>query len=160
MYKTNNVRFPYVKNNKQPLNSKKETVGEDLVGILKGARFYNREITKNNQGLLVYEEFVQQECLTYQEYGQQMLARNEIQELSRENGFYEYMLESLKYIEKLPLDEYLIVVNYLYGGDAEINEIMNRAGITTKQGLARKAKTLIKKAHKSYFRETIEDLEL
>lgn len=158
MYKMNNVKFPYIKNNKQPLNSKKETVGEDLVGILKGARFYNHEITKNNRRLLVHEEFLQQECLTYQQYGQQMLVHNENQELTRENGFYEYMLESLKYIEKLPLDEYLLVVNYLYGGDAEINEIMNRAGITTKQGLARKAKTLIKKAHKSYFRETLNNL--
>lgn len=158
MYKMNNVKFPYVKNNKQPLNSKKETVGEDLVGILKGARFYNREIIKNNLNLLVNERFIQLECLTYQQYGQQMLAHNENQELTRENGFYEYMLESLKYIEKLPLDEYLIVVNYLYGGDAEINEIMNRAEITTKQSLARKAKTLIKKAHKKHFRETIENL--
>lgn len=160
MYKMNNVKFPYVKNNKQPLNSKKETVGEDLVGILKSARFYNHEIIKNNLGLLVHEEFVQQECLNYQQYGQQMLARNEIQELTRENGFYEYMLESLKYIEKLPQDEYLLVINYLYGGDAEMDEVMNRAGITTKQGLTRKAKMLIKKAHKKHFRETIEALEL
>lgn len=158
MYKTNNVKFPYVKNNKQPLKIEKETVGEDLVGILKGARFYNHEIIKNNRRLLVHEEFLQIDCLTYQQYGQQMLAHNENQELSRENGFYEYMLESLKYIEKLPLDEYLLVVNYLYGEDAEINEIMNITGITTKQGLARKAKTLIKKAHKSHFRETLNNL--
>ena len=158
MYKMNNVKFPYVKNNKQPLRIEKETVGEDLVYLLKGARFYNHEITKNNRRLLVHEEFLQQECLTYQQYGQQMSAHNENQELTRENGFYEYMLESLKYIEKLPQDEYLLVINYLYGGDAEINEIMNRAGITTKQGLARKAKTLIKKAHKHHFRETLNNL--
>lgn len=158
MYKTNNIKFPYVKNNKQPLKIEKETVGEDLVSLLKGARFYNHEITKNNRRLLVNEEYLQLDCLTYQQYGQQMLTQQENQELTRENGFYEYMLESLKYIEKLPLDEYLLVVNYLYGGDAEINEVMNRAGITTKQGLARKAKTLIKKAHKNHFRETLNNL--
>ena len=158
MYKMNNVKFPYVKNNKQPLNSKKETVGEDLVGILKSARFYNHEITKNNRKLLANELFAQISSDDYREYNQQAAALQENQELTRENGFYEYMLESLKYIEKLPQDEYLLVVNYLYGGDAEINEIMNRAGITTKQGLARKAKTLIKKAHKNHFRETLNNL--
>ncbi len=158
MYKMNNVKFPYVKNNKQPLKTAKDTMGEDLVAILKSARFYNHEITKNNRRILVNEEYLQYECLNYQHYGQQMLAQQETQELTRENGFYEYMLESLKYIEKLPLDEYLLVINYLYGGDTEIDEIMNRAGITTKQGLARKAKTLIKKAHKNHFRETLNNL--
>lgn len=158
MYKTNNIKFPYVKNNKQPLRIEKETVGEDLVSLLKGARFYNHEIIENNRKLLANELFAQISSDDYREYNQQAAALQENQELTRENGFYEYMLESLKYIEKLPLDEYLIVVNYLYGGDAEINEIMNRAGITTKQGLARKAKTLIKKAHRSHFRETLNNL--
>lgn len=158
MYKTNNIKFPYIKNNKQPLRIEKETVGEDLVSLLKGARFYNHEITKNNRKLLANELFAQISSDDYREYNQQAAALQENQELTRENGFYEYMLESLKYIEKLPLDEYLLVVNYLYGGDAEINEIMNRAGITTKQGLARKAKTLIKKAHKNHFRETLNNL--
>lgn len=158
MYKMNNVKFPYVKNNKQPLKNIKDTMGEDLVSLLKGARFYNHEITKNNRRILINEDYLQYECLNYQHYGQQMLARQENQEMTRENGFYEYMLESLKYIEKLPQDEYLLVINYLYGGDTEIDEIMNRAGITTRQSLSKKVKTLVKKAYKEYFRETIENL--
>lgn len=158
MYKMNNVKFPYVKNNKQPLKNTKDTMGEDLVSLLKGARFYNHEITKNNRRILINEDYLQYECLNYQQYGQQMLAQQANQEMTRENGFYEYMLESLKYIEKLPQDEYLLVINYLYGGDTEIDEIMNRAGITTRQNLSKKVKTLVKKAYKEYFRETIENL--
>lgn len=158
MYKMNNVKFPYVKNNKQPLRIEKETVGEDLVSLLKGARFYNHEITKNNRKLLANELFAQISSDDYREYNQQAAALQENQELTRENGFYEYMLESLKYIEKLPQNEYLLVINYLYGGDAEIDEIMNRAGITTRQSLSKKVKTLVKKAYKEYFRETIENL--
>ena len=158
MYKTNNIKFPYVKNNKQPLRIEKETVGEDLVSLLKGARFYNHEITKNNRKLLANELFSQISSDDYREYNQQAAALQENQELTRENGFYEYMLESLKYIEKLPQNEYLLVINYLYGDEKDIEETVKQSGIMTRQSFPKKVKALINKAYRNYFRETLNNL--
>lgn len=159
MYKTNTVNRPYIKNKKTPLKNKKDNGAEGLLDLLKSARFMNHEITKNNQKILVNEYFIQKETDDYMEYNKQMEALNENQELNRENEFYQDMLGTLRFVEKLPIDEYLLVINYLFDNQKDTEDLIDEANLTTRQGLSKRVKNLIKKAYKEHFREILTENE-
>lgn len=155
MYNTS-VKFPYKKNNKKPLKPVHNSVADGLVDMLKASKFYNHELIKNNRKISVNNFLQREDANNYNEFSSQMQANTDNQEMARENRYYVYILNSLRFIEKLPTDDYLLVINYLFNDMLSKEELMEEADVATRQGLYRKVKRLIIRAHKQYFRDYLD----
>ena len=155
MYNTS-VKFPYKKNNKKPLKPVNNSVADGLVDMLKASKFYNHELIKNNKKISVNNSLQQEDTNSYNEFSAQMQANTDNQEMTRENRYYVSILNSLRFIERLQVDDYLLVINYLFDDRLTKEELMEEADVVTRQGLYRKVKRLIIRAHKQYFRDYLD----
>lgn len=156
MYPINtSVHHPYKKNIHTSTKAANDTLVNDLICILKGARFYNHKIINNNLKLLANTIFSNTETTSYNEYTQQIEAKNENEQLVCENSYYEDRLNELKFIEKLPPNEYLLIIGFLYGNTNDHKNLLKSTGKTSEELYSCIAK-LILKAHKNYFRNCLD----
>ena len=114
----------------------------DLMHLLETARLFNRLCIKYNAEYIKQREIME----TTKDNDEATEAINRANELQNKIKIIQWQFSYLDFIENLPQDDYLLVINYLYNDYKTQDDLMADAGITTRQGLYKRIRNAVYKA--------------